>query len=608
MRWHTRITGMILCLLSLDAYAQTGKHAIAMHGAPKYPANFAHFDYVNPNAPKGGEVVLGVVGTFDSLNPFIVRGMAASGLGLLFDTLTVKSEDEAFTEYGLLAEQIIVAEDRTSVTFILRPEARFHSGNPVRPEDVIWTFNTLREQGQPFYRAYYSAVKSVEKTGERGVTFTFTSGENRELPLIIGQMPVLSEEYYRVVLFDRTTLEPPVGSGAYQICDTREGRSITYCRDENYWGKDLAVNRGQHNFDKIRYDFYRDSTVAVEAFKAGLYDFRQEHIAKNWAEAYNIRQVKDGQLIKAEIPHELPAGMQAFVFNTRNPLFADRNVRWALNHAFDFEWTNNALFYGAYTRSDSYFANSELAATGLPEGAERALLEPYRDQLPDSLFTEAYAPPRNADRGSIRRNLITAKHLLEKAGWEQKGDTLRHKDTGQVFAFEILLVQPEFERVVAPFIQNLKRLGINATMRTVDSTQYQQRVTNFNYDMIVSSFGASLSPGNEQRAFWHSSKVDVVGSRNLIGVNNPVVDALVEKVIAAPTREELIIRTRALDRVLLWEHYVIPQWHINSHRVLYWDKFGKPDITPKYGLGFPHTWWRKQVNTAPATLENPLRP
>jgi microcin C transport system substrate-binding protein len=574
-------------LVTLSAAPQ---HALALHGTPKYGPDFAHLDYVNPKAIKGGNVRLAEIGTFDSLNPYILKGIAAAGVSGLFDTLTYHADDEAFTEYGLLAESIEVADDNSWVTFTLRPQARFHDGSPVTAEDVMFSFNILKTKGHPFYRSYYANVQRAEQVGRRKVKFTFSSGENRELPLILGQMPVLSKAYWSHHDFEKTTLSPPLGSGPYKVESVEPGRSITYRRDPNYWGANLAVNVGRNNFDTLRYDYYRDATVALEAFKAGEYDLRVENVAKSWATGYDSPALKSGLIKQETIPHQQPTGMQGFVFNTRREIFKDPRVREALAYAFDFEWTNKNLFYNAYQRTRSYFSNSELAASGLPSKAELEILKPYRGRLPEAVFTKSYEPPATDGSGNLRRNLHTAIRLLKKAGWVINKGRLVHQQTGKPMAFELLLVSPSFERVALSFKHNLKRLGIDLSVRTVDSAQYQRRVENFDFDMIVAVWGESLSPGNEQRDFWSSAKADVPGSRNLAGIKDPVVDELVELLIHAPDRQNLIDRTRALDRVLLWGHYVIPHWHLRYFRVAYWDKFGRPQITPKYALGFD-TWW-----------------
>ena len=581
---------LMLCIAPSASLTAGEVNALSLHGKPKYGPNFKHFDYVNPDAPKGGSVRLADIGTFDSLNPFILKGVSAAGVGGLFDTLTYHSDDEAFSEYGLLAETIEVAPDNSWVVFTLRPEARFHDGSPVTVDDVIFTFEALKTKGHPFYRAYYANVEKAEKITDRRVKFSFGGAENRELPLIIGQMPVLSKAYWQTRDFEKTTLEAPLGSGPYTVESVDAGRSITYRRNPNYWGAKLPVNVGRNNFDTIRHDYYRDATVALEAFKAGEYDFRVENIAKSWATGYASPALQQGLVIKENLAHEQPTGMQGFVFNTRRELFKDPRVRQALAYAFDFEWTNKNLFYGAYARTTSYFSNSELASRGLPSAEELELLEPYRGRIPEAVFTQTYTPPATDGSGNNRNNLRHGLRLLKQAGWVVKNGRLTNHKTGQPFEFELLLVSPSFERVALAFKKNLKRLGMEMRVRTVDAAQYQKRVEDFDFDMIVAVRGQSLSPGNEQRDFWSSAKADIPGSRNLAGIKDPVVDELIESIISAPDRESLIQRTRALDRVLLWGHYVIPHWHVRSFRLAYWDKFGRPAQPPKYDLGFD-TWW-----------------
>lgn len=565
-------------------------HALSMYGQPKYGPAFAHFDYVNPNAPKGGKVKLATVGTFDTLNPFTLKGVAAAGSDMLFDTLMVSSADEPFTEYGLVAKSVEVPPDRSWVIFDLRPEARFHDGSPITAADVVFSFNILKTKGHPFYASYYANVAKAEALGPHKVKFVFMGGQNRELPLIIGQLPIVSKAYWQGKDFAATTLKPPLGSGPYEVTEVDQGRSITYRRVKNYWAANLPVNRGRYNFDTIRYDYYRDSTVALEAFKAGEYDFRQENSSKAWATGYDSPALKAGMIKKALIPNHVPQGMQGFVYNTRRAVFKDRGVRQALAYAFDFPWTNKTLFYGAYTRTRSYFSNSDLAATGLPSPAELKLLDPYRDQLPPAVFDRVYEPPTTDGSGNIRANLRTAFELLGKAGWHIRDGKMVNAKTGQPLQFQILLVDPAFERVVLPFKNNLARLGIGVSVRTVDVAQYQQRLDNFDFDMVVSTFAQSLSPGNEQRDFWGSKAARTPGSQNLAGTDSPVVDALINKIVSAPDRPSLIAACRALDRVLQWSFYVIPQWHLTAFRVAYWDKFMRPADNPPYALGFD-TWW-----------------
>jgi microcin C transport system substrate-binding protein len=564
-------------------------HGLSMHGDLKYGPGFEHFEYVNPRAPKGGQVTLSALGTFDSLQPFILKGVPAAGIGNVFDTLTVQSFDEPFSEYGLVAETIETPPDRSWVAFTLRPQARFHDGSPISVEDVVWTFETLKTKGHPFFRSYYRHVRSAEKVGPRRVRFAFTVGENRELPLIVGQMPVLPKAYWAERDFTKTTLEPPLGSGPYRVASLEPGRSITYRRVADYWAARLPVNVGRFNFDTIRYDYYRDGTVALEAFKAGAYDFRQENTAQHWATGYDIPALREGRIKKERIPNEIPTGMQGFVYNTRRPVFRDPRVRRALAHAFDFEWTNVHLFYGAYTRTRSYFSNSELASRGLPGPDELAVLAPFRDRVPEEVFTTEYRPPSTEPDG-LRPDLIEALRLLKDAGWVVRDLRLVNAETGEPMTFEILIAEPTWERIALPFVKNLERLGVAARVRTVDSAQYEYRLKHFDFDMTVAVFGQSLSPGNEQADYWGSASAATPGSRNLAGVRDPVVDELIAGLIAAPDRASLVARTRALDRVLLWSHYVIPHWHITAFRVAYWDRFGRPAVSPKYGIGFD-TWW-----------------
>jgi microcin C transport system substrate-binding protein len=565
-------------------------HGLAMHGDLKYGPDFKHFDYVNPNAPKGGDIRLGAIGTFDSLNSFIVKGSGAAGTGLIYDSLMSNAADEAFTEYGVLAEAVRTPKDRSWVEFRLRENARWHDGKPVTPYDVIWTFETLLKEGRPFYRFYYGSVISAVKTGDRTVRFNFKPGENRELPLIMGQLTVLPKHYWETREFNKTTLEPPLGSGPYRIAKVDAGRSITLERVKDYWGADIPTQKGMNNFDTIHYDYYRDTTVALEAFKAGRFDYRSENASKLWATAYESPKVKAGKIIKEEIAHNRSAGMQGFVFNTRRDMFKDKNVRKALAYAFDFEWSNKALFYGQYVRTRSFFDNSELAATGLPSVKELKILEPLRGRIPDEVFTTEYNPPSTEGKNGLRRNLRTASKLLTDAGWVIKGKQRVNAETGEPFEFEVLLRSPLFERIVLPFAQNLEKLGIEARVRTVDPSQYRRRLDTYDYDVIVGGAGQSLSPGNEQRAFWGSEAADQEGGRNTIGIKDPAIDELIETLIAAPDRQSLITATRALDRVLQWGHYVIPQWHIPYDRVAYWNIFDRPDITPDSGNQLM-AWW-----------------
>lgn len=581
----------LLLIVCPPAYAQSVEpvHAIAMHGKPKYASDFPHFDYVNPYAPKGGTLRTAARGTFDSFNQFISKGNAVSTRSV--ETLLTSSDDEAFTEYGLIAESIEVPDDRSWIIFNLRPEARWHDGVPITADDVLWSFEALTTKGRPFYRNYYRSVDTAEKLSERRVRFSFSEKENRELPLIVGQMPILPKHYWESRDFESTTLEPPLGSGPYRVSDFEPGRFVVYERVEDYWGADLPVNRGLNNFDTQRLDFYLDDTAIRLALKSEDIDLRFENQAKAWASDYNVASVEDGYLKKELIHHRLPTGMQAFVMNTRRSVFSDSRVRRALGYAFDFEWTNKQLFHGQYTRTVSYFSNSELAATGNPEGEELEILERYRDRLPPEVFDEPPRPPETDGSGHARRNLRAALNLLSEAGWKVQDLKLVNEQTGEHMEFEILLVSQAFERIALPFTRNLERLGIKARVRLVDQSQYLNRTRAYDFDMIISGWGQSESPGNEQRSFWGSYNADVPGSRNLIGIKDPVVDELIELLIQAPDRESLIARTRVLDRVLLAGHYVIPNWHIRSDRILYWDKFSRPSAPTKSGAMIARWWY-----------------
>lgn len=583
------VLGLGGLLAATGAFAAPA-HGIALHGQLKYGPDFPHFDYVNPNAPKGGEARFAAIGSFDTFNPFNIKGESAAGIGQLFETLLVSSADEPFSEYGLIAESVDVPDDRSSVTFTIRPIAKFHDGSSMTADDVIFSFETLKNKGAPSYRFYYANVAKFEKLNERQVKFTFAPGENRELPLILGQMPILSKKYWQDRDFTATTLEIPVGSGPYRIGQFEPGRFIVYQRDANYWGKDLPVTRGLHNIDRLRYDYYRDVTVALEAFKAGAYDLRIENVAKQWATGYDSPALTNGLMKKETFQHQLPSGMQGFAFNLRRPLFQDARVRQALAYAFDFVWSNRNLFFGQYIRTRSYFDNSELAARGLPSPEELALLEPLRKELPPEVFTAAYEPPTANDDSQLRANFQKALQLLQEAGWVFRDRKLVNAKTGEPFRFELLIAEPTWERIALPFARNLERLGIEMTVRSVDSAQYENRERSFDFDMIVNVWGQSLSPGNEQREFWSSSAADQPGSRNVSGLKNPAVDQLVDQVIAAPDRASLVTRVRTLDRALQWNYLVIPHWHLSYARIAFWDKFGYPATTPMQGVQLD-AWW-----------------
>jgi microcin C transport system substrate-binding protein len=576
-------------------------HALSLLGEPRYKPDFQHFSYVNPTAPKGGEVTLAAIGSFDSFNPFIVRGVAAAGIGMLWMTLLKGSQDEASTEYAHLAREVEIANDGTWVAFELHPEARWHDGRAITADDVVWTFTTLRTSGRPFYRAYWGDVTEVVAEGQRRVLFRFRDGGNRELPLILGQLMVLPKHWWEGRDFTRPLLDPPLGAGAYRIDGFEAGRTVNYRLVRDFWARDLPTERGTDNFALMRYEYFRDATVAFEAFKAGQIDFRSENIAKEWATGYDFPARRRGLVKLDEIRHELPTGMQGFMMNIRRPLFQDRRVREAMMLAFDFEWSNRNLFFDAYARTSSYFSNSELASSGLPTGEELALLERFRGKVPAEVFTTEFKLPVTDGSGNNRDNLRRALTLLQQAGWTVRNQKLVNAQ-GQAFTFEMLLSSPSFERVALPYAQSLQRLGIEMRTRTVDAAQYQARTDAFDFDMTVDVFGQSLSPGNEQRDYWTCEKAKLDGSRNSIGVCDPVVDKLVELVISAPDREALITRTRALDRVLLWGHYVVPHWHSRVFRVAFWDKFDRPATPPRYGLGFD-TWWVDPAREARVSAE-----
>jgi len=566
-------------------------HGFAMHGTPKYPADAGPPDYLDPGAPKGGTVKLGARGTFDSLHPFIVKSVPAAGITSIWDTLCWSSRDEASTEYGLIAETMEWPDDRSWVAFTLRPQARFHDGTPITVEDVIFTFDILKAKGKPEYAFYYHDVLKAEKTGERKVLFTFRDSSNKELPLIVGQLPVLPAKWWATRDFEKVSLEVPLGSGSYKVESFDVGRSIAYRRVDDWWAKDLWMNRGRNNFEVFRYEYYRDVTVQFEAFKAGEIDIRQENIARNWATAYDIPPVKDGRIQRAEIPHELPTGMQCFAFNTRRDIFKDRRVREAIATMFDFAWSNKNLFYGLYKRNISFFGNSELASSGLPTPAELKYLEPLRGKIPDEVFTQEFKPPETDGTGNVRELARRALSLLKDAGWEIKDGKMTEVKTGKKLAFEMMLSDASFERVVLPYKQNLERIGIDMNVRTIDTAQAKRREDEFDYDMMVEGFGQSLSPGNEQRDFWGSKSADTPGSRNTIGIRDAAIDSLIDSLIAAPDRESLMTVTHALDRVLLWSHFVVPNWHSSTAYVAYWNRFGRPAKSARYAPVAFDTWW-----------------
>jgi microcin C transport system substrate-binding protein len=586
-----RTLGAALLMLAGAAQAEP-RHAITLYDEPpKYPADFQHFDYVNPDAPKGGILRQRDIGGFDSFNPFIPKGNAV-GVGLIYDSLTYHSPDEPFTEYGLLAERIDKAPDNSYVRFILNPKARFHDGTPVTADDVIFTFNILVEKGDPMYRHYYADVAQVVAEDKLKVRFDFKHKDNRELPLILGQIQVLPKHWWATRDFAKGGLEPPLGSGPYRIGKVSPGSSVRFERVKDWWAKDLPVSRGLYNFDTIQIDYYRDTQVALEAFKAGQFDVNLEYSAKDWNTGYECPALHDGKFAMQAIPNHNPAGMQGYVFNLRRPMFQDRRVREAIAQLFDFEWASKQLFYGAYKRTHSYFENSEMAATGLPSEAELKLLEPLRDKLPPEVFTQEFKPPVSDGSGIIREQSRRAFQLLTEAGYRIEDDKMIGPD-GKQLAFEFLNFQPNLERVILPFKRNLAELGIDLQIRRVDTSQYINRLRSRDFDMTSAIWPQSSSPGNEQREFWHSASADNPGSRNLMGLRDPAIDQLVEGLIRADSRESLITHARALDRALLWGHYVVPNYYVDTWRVAYWQRFGRPAVTPLYDYGLM-SWWQEK--------------
>ena len=582
--------GGVPALAADDAVPGEKSHGFAIFGDLKYGADFTHFDYANPDAPKGGTVTQLGLGTFDSLNPFIIKGTPASGAASIYDTLMKDARDEPASEYGLLAEWLSVSEDGRIITFGLREEARFHDGEPVRADDVVWSFETLKEKGRPFYRYYYGAVEEVEALDPLTVQFRLGEGLNQEMPLILGQVPVLPKHYWADRDFAATTLEAPLGSGPYRIGKVDAGKSITLERVEDYWGADLPVNRGFDNFERIDIQYFRDPIVALEALKAGNIDLRAENSARLWATAYDVPARARGDLIQREFEHERVAPMQGYVFNIRRPLFQDPLVREALTHLWDFEWVNKTIMYDAYVRTDSYFDNSDLEATGAPGPREMEVLEPLRDQLPERVFTQDYEPPSTDGSGNNRDQLRIALDLLKQAGWEIRDRKLVHAETGAPFEFEVLLRSDLFVPHTQSLERSVERLGGAVEIRVVDDAQYENRMESFDFDVAVGGWGQSHSPGNEQRDYWGSEAADRPGSRNLIGIKDPAIDQLIEALIASPDRETLVARTRALDRALLWGHYLIPMYHIEVDRIAYWDRFGIPETIPMNGVT-TDVWW-----------------
>lgn len=611
---ETTVESTLQSTTEIDTENKTIKaHAIALHGSPKYPADFTHFDYVNADAPKGGSVRLMASGTYDTLNPYTLKGIspfmspgfAKWGVFELNEPLMVgsgsyaPSGDEPQTAYGLIAESIEYPEDRSWVIFNLRPEARFHDGSPITAEDVIFSFHTLIDHGHPRYAQAFRDVEKVEKLATGRVKFSFKPGDTRALPLRVAELPVLSQAFWQGRDFERSLLEAPLGSGPYQLTAFEPGRSVVFERVKDYWGKDLAVNRGRYNFDQVSFDYYRDLHVAFEAFKSAEFDVYMEHISSNWATGYNFPALHEGRVKKLAIAHNIPTGYQAFFFNTRHEIFKDIRVRQAIGLLFDFEWLNRSIFFDAYTRNNSYFPNTELASSGPPSAEELALLEPYRDQLPAALFTETYKPPVTNGKGTLRQQQRKALKLLKEAGWQLRNNKMTHLQSGRTLTFQVLFDQPSFAKVLLPFKRNLQRIGVDMRLRSIDRSQFKNRVDHFDFDMIVNILVHGLSPNYELNLYFHSAQASLPGAPNYSGVQHPVVDQLVERIIAAPSRPELLNAVRALDRVLLWNHYSIPQYHLPYHRVAHWNKFGRPAVSPPYAFNF-RDWWLTSDQAAPS--------
>ena len=580
-----------LSLFNSSVSAQN-MHGIAMHGQPKYEQNFIHLDYVNPDAPKGGTIKFGSYGSFDNLNRVAFKGSKAAGLGYINDTLMRRVWDEAFTLYGLIAEYVDMPEDRSSITFYLNSSAKFHDDSPITREDVLFSLKTFQTKGTPNQKKTYGKVASTEMIGNNGIKMNFINNEDKELPLIIaGFLPIIPKKFYENLDVTKTFLNIPLGSGPYTIESVDPGRQIKYKRVENYWAKNLPVNKGHYNFDYIIYDYYKDSSVLMEGFKVGEYDYRREYNVKRWFTEYNFEAIDKGKVILKEMNNDRPVGMNALVMNSRKEIFNNRRVRLALSYAYDHEWINRVLHENAYVRTDSYFDNSPLASSGLPSKEELKLLNPWKNQIPAEVFSKSFKPPVTNGSGNPRKNLRYAKKILEEEGWFVENGKLMKN--GKEFKFEFLIISPSDEKIALAFQKNLEILGIKMDVRTVDSSQYQARLLNYDFDMIKRYWGVSLSPGNEQQFYWGSDVGKKDGSRNYAGVNSPAVDALIDELISAKTREELTTAIHALDRVLLWGHYVIPLYHSNTDRIAYWNFLEHPNEIPLYGIVID-SWWINQ--------------
>ncbi|NNE23449.1 MAG: ABC transporter substrate-binding protein [Rhizobiales bacterium] len=582
----------ILVLLS-TAVAAEPRHGLSAFGDLKYRARFEHFDYVNSDAPKGGRIVtLGTAGviTFDSLNGYILKGDPAQNLNLLFDSLMVRAFDEPDAVYGLVAKYGDVADDRMSVTFTLRPEARFADGTPVTAHDVAESFRLLKKDGHPSYQVLLRDVETSKAVDDHTVRYSFKGKNVRDLPMQVATLPIFSKAFYTENEFKKTSLKPPLGSGPYRVKKFSQGSFITYERRDDYWAKDLPVNRGRHNFDEIKLLYFRDRTAELEALKAGVLDLREEFTSKHWATEYELASVKEGRLIKADMPDETTSGAQGFFLNMRKAKFADPRTRRALGLAFDFEWSNANLFFSLYKRTGSFFENSTIRAIGKPSAGELALLEPLRDELPAETFGEAIEPPVSNGSGQDRKLLRQANKLLKEAGWKRNGTQLVN-DKGDVLKVEFLIFAPTFERIIAPYVRNLKLLGVDASIRQVEGAQFQERLKNFDFDITTQRFTMSETPGVELEAFFSSSTADLIGSFNMAGIKSPAIDILIDHVKQAKSRDELTTAARALDRALRAQHMWVPHWYKAAHNVVHWDIFGKPEIKPNFNRAILDTWW-----------------
>lgn len=563
-------------------------HALALHGEPKYPSDFEHFDYVNPNAPRGGSLRLHAIGTYDNFHRYALRGVSAAASTSMYDTLMIGSDDEIDVLYPLIAEKVEYPDDYSWVIFHINPKARFQDGTPITAEDVVFSFHTFFEKGVPQYRQYFAGVDKVEALDRYKVKYSL-SDRSLEMIMAVAGNTVLPKHFWEDRDFGEPLTEVPLGSGAYTISDYRIGQYVVYERLEDYWGRELPVNKGKMNFHYLRYDYYRDQNVAFEAFKAGEYDLHEENIAKNWATLYNGPNFDQGYIKKEEIPHDIPQGMQAFVYNIQRPIFSDRRVREALGYALDFEWMNANLFYGQYTRTRSYFQNTKYEAKGLPGPEERKILQPIRSQIPEEVFTKEYQPPVTDGSGNIRSQMRKALALLKEAGWEIRDRRMVNIRTGQPLEFELLLYSPSMERVAIPLQKNLERMGITMNIRLVDTTQFTNRMRERDFDLISLGYSPNPYPSADMKIAWHSDYID--STYNTAGVQDPAVDYLIEGIVEHQEDEEALLHWgRALDRVLTWNFYVIPEWHISMFRVASWDKFSRPKVRPKYSLGVD-TWW-----------------